>query len=253
MTSPKNTRANANKTKRKLDQIDSQTSPTTQNPAKIPNKTNNMPDDATKQILDMLNKLADQNVNTKKDLMESIQKTNETTLALKQQITDSHNSLKAELIQLVDNMKSDFKADIEAINKKMDSTSGMLSTKVKNVDESMATLHSRVNFMEKDFERLGHLNELKLIGIPVAENEQLTETFTKIAGIIGYDFTNTVNIPVMTRMMSKNRTIGEFVPAPVSSYSHEIHCNTHERGVLQSILSFDTQKGNFNKRSWFFK
>lgn len=141
MTSPKNTRANANKNKRKAKEIESNTSPITQNPAKIPNKTNNMSEDASKQIMEMLAKLANQNESTKKELIDSLQKSNETTLALKQQITDSHNSLKNELTQLVENMKADFKTDINAINKKIEASSEQLNVKVKKVDDYVASCH----------------------------------------------------------------------------------------------------------------
>lgn len=69
--------------------------------------------------------------------------------------------------------------------------------------------------MERNFQGLARINELKLMGIPLSDNENLTELFSKIANIIGYDITNTLNIPSMTRAMIRSKTSGEFVPSQI--------------------------------------
>lgn len=70
--------------------------------------------------------------------------------------------------------------------------------KVNEISDKVANLDTRINNVEKDFLRLSHMNELKLAGIPVTENENLSNVFIKIANIIGYDISNATNIPSLS-------------------------------------------------------
>lgn len=213
-----------NNSKRKSKEIeDKNHSPNTIKPAKIQAtstnikvKSNIMSEDAINKIFAMLEQqkvdFAEvKNQNTNIQLQMNQQK--EHLDALHQQINESNITLKKQIDQVSDNIKTELKKDLDAINIKIDSSNEALTQKVNGMNDSMSNLKSRIIQVENDFDRISHLNELKLIGIPIKEGENLAEIFKQISAIIGFDSSTNTNIPLMSRLYSKNKNTGDSTPS----------------------------------------
>lgn len=66
---------------------------------------------------------------------------------------------------------------------------------------------------EDDINRLKLAADLRLIGFPCVQNENLFESFTKIAAIIGYDTSLHISVPMIERVPIRNRLTGLFTPS----------------------------------------
>lgn len=197
--------------KRSAKQIDTNTSPKTSppsqsDPSKIRNTTGAMSTPDTLQILAMLLQINAQNEGLKSQLDSQQIELRDNTAMLKQQIVESHNIFKTEMTQLVENLKSEFKSEIESIHTKFDESTAKIGEKIVVIDEKLVDFDTRMTHIEKDIERIAHLNQLKLIGIPFTDNENLVNVFTKLANVIGYDITNPSNIPSLARVITRNKT-----------------------------------------------
>lgn len=207
--SPKNQR---NTSKRGAKQLDTNTSPTQLKPPK--KQKSKMSESATNEIMEMLKNINAQNEGLKLQLDAQQKEMKENASLLTKEIENSRNMLKTEMTQLVDNMRLEFKAEIDNINNKIDTSATATAESMNAMNEKFNGLDSKIKYIENDFERLSHLNELKLIGIPTIANENLADTFTKLANVIGYDTTNPSNIPATTRMITRNKITNEMALAP---------------------------------------
>lgn len=192
--------------KRRIQHLQSPTSPNEiEKPAKIQATSNENTEMEYDKIVGLLESIQKQ----QHQFNDTLVKFNDKTDDIKNQIAESHSSLKQEMNQLVDSIKTEFKSELETINRKIDMSTKSFSKKVDEINDTVSTLDERVTHIEKDYERVVRLNELKLSGIPVTENENLLEIFTKIAEITGYDTSNTSNIPSMSRQIVKNKATNE--------------------------------------------
>lgn len=207
--SPKNQRKTS---KRGANHLDTNTSPTQVKPPK--KQKSKMSESATKEIMEMLKNINAQNEGLKLQLDAQQKEMKENASQLSKEIEDSRNMLKTEMTQLVDNMRLEFKAEIDNMNNKIDTSATATADNMNVMNEKFNGLDSKIKFIENDFERISHLNELKLIGIPTIANENLADTFTKLANVIGYDTTNPSNIPATTRMITRNKITNEMALAP---------------------------------------
>lgn len=196
--------------KRKLKQseVTSPKSPSEIQPAKIQSKINNMSTDSTEEILKILNKINDQQNEFKQQQNELKSATNANTDALKL-IAEQNTLIKDEMTQLLNGIKIEFKAEIDKIQNKIDTSSETFNHKVNEISNSISNLEARVEHVEKDHERFSRMNELKLIGVPFIENENLSITFIKLAELLGYDASNTINIPSISRTIKRNKITNE--------------------------------------------
>lgn len=169
--SPKNHRKTRSKM-RSAEQLDSdssptQTSPSNSRPSKVRNQNGEMSTADTAKIVEMLQQINTQNQEIKNQLKQQQDDLQNNTTMLKQQITESQQTLKNEMTLLVKNLKSDFKTEIANINLKIDTSTTAVSNKVIAMEAKIASYDSRIVNIEKDFERIAHINELKLTGIPI--------------------------------------------------------------------------------------
>lgn len=207
--SPKRSQRN----KRKASPTQTSTSPTQINPAKVKAKTRDMTKDTADKIMEMLVSMKDDMQVQKNEFKEALQKSAQNTAELAKQISDSYVNLKNDMSQMVDGLKIEFKADIETLNNKIESTTNSFKQKVDEIHDTVGLLGSRLDSVEKDYNRISHLNELKFVGIPVGDNENLSDVFIKLASIIGYDTTNPINMPSLSRSIIRNRVTNELTPA----------------------------------------
>lgn len=193
--------------KRSAKDLDSPQSPSSIKPNKITTRSRILTKDNMDQIMQMLSEINNK-IETQSNEFKAA------TNDLKTQIATSHDNLKGEMTTLVENMKTEFKEEIATLNTKIDSTTSAFNKKVDVINDTVSQLDSRMNYVEKDHERLSHLNELKLVGIPIAENENLPDIFIKLSNIIGFDASNVSSIPIMSRGITRNRATNEISLTP---------------------------------------
>lgn len=158
-----------------------------------------MSDNSSPEIMNLLTQLHSQMITQKDDIKEIITK----------QISESYNSLRSDMSQMVDSLKAEFKYEIESVNNKIVESSSSFKQQIDQISNTVQQFSSRLDSVEKDYERIAHLNELKLIGIPVTDNENLLEMFMKLADVVGYDMSNATNAPSLTRVLIKNRVTNQ--------------------------------------------
>lgn len=198
---------NKSKNKRsKPDQSSPQTSPTQTKPAKIQAKSRSLSQDSMDEIRSMLDKIAKQQNELKQQQIT-------TTESLKKEINEQNTLMKSEITAIINSMKNEFKAEIATINDKLEASTVSNSKKVDEISDKVDTLNNRINHVEKDFERLSHMNELKLVGIPFSESENLANIFINIANLISYDTSNAINIPSLSRLIIKNKLTNDLQPS----------------------------------------
>lgn len=185
------------RSKRKQQDLSSPPSPTNTQPSKIQSITRNMSNDSCSEIMKMITKLTEQQ--------------NSHFTSLKDSMATQGTQLKNELTQLINGIKEEFRSEIESTNKKIEAATETFSHKIDDTNNLVSSLEARVINVEKDYERLSGMNELKLIGIPISENENLSNIFTNLSKLIGYDTSNTINIPSMARIISRNKLTNEIV------------------------------------------
>lgn len=74
---------------------------------------------------------------------------------------------------------------------------------------------SRIKSVERDFDRVKLLNEVKIIGIPPAENENLDNIFKTLAQFIGFDTSIAIYVPAIQRLPIRDKTSGERTPSKI--------------------------------------
>lgn len=203
------------KTTKKRNKPDSSSppkSPSQINPPKINAKSRKMPKDSNDEILVMLANIAAQQNQLSQQQNELNQQQTANTESLKCQISEQNEMLKNEMTSIINAMKSEFKAEIESINNKIEATNASCVSKVNDISDKVSNIDERMGIVEKDFERLAHMNELKLTGIPFTENEDLLNVFNKVANLIGYDVSISTNIPALSRIVKRNRLTNELSP-----------------------------------------
>lgn len=172
-----------------------------------------MSEDATTKIMDMLSAMRSDMVSQSNEFRNAIQNSELKTAQLTKQVTESYDSLRNDMSLMVESIKTEFKAEIDTLNNKIDATNVTFQQKVVEINDTVAILGKRMDNVERDYERIAHLNELKLIGIPIAENENLNECFMKLANVVGYDVSNAANVPSLTRAFTRDRLTNELTPS----------------------------------------
>lgn len=200
--------------KRKASPTNSPTSPSQLKPTKVKSISRNMSQDAATQIMDLLNVMKNDIQSQREEFRAAIKKTNDNTAELSKQITESYNGLKSDMNQMIDGLQCEFKKELISLNTKIDESSNSFKQQVNEINETVVALNLRMDNVEKDYERIAHLNELKLSGIPISDNENLTNSFMKLANLIGYDVSNPANIPSLSRVIKRNRITNEMTVAP---------------------------------------
>lgn len=73
----------------------------------------------------------------------------------------------------------------------------------------------RIGDTENDLDRLVLMNEVKFVGVPPTDNENLQGIFASIAAFLGFDTSNPTNLPSLVRLSSRDPVSGMLSPSPV--------------------------------------
>lgn len=103
--------------------------------------------------------------------------------------------------------------EVQSIKKSVDE---FKSTIGKDIDEIKNHIHEhtrRLDNTDDDISRLKLATDLRIIGFPYKQNENLFEIFTRIAEIIGYDYSLHIGVPIMDRIPVRNHSTGTLMPS----------------------------------------
>lgn len=123
---------------------------------------------------------------------------------IENKISDSQSSIECKLSDFTTKVNDEvngLKSAISELNSK-------LGTEIETLKEHVTKQNHRIDNSEDDINRLKISADLKVIGIPFKQNENLTELFHKIAAAIGYDISIGPNVPLMKRIPIRNKTTG---------------------------------------------
>lgn len=184
-----------------------ETSPTSRHPQKVPATTNEMSELA--DLKDSIHKMLQSHTESVKQMF-----TKHTTQVDKA-ISELKNDIKTELLQQNEQLRQELKADLNALNTKVNEATGTLAKQIKSVDLAVTSCTNRLNATERDFDRIKLMNEVKIIGIPPASNENLDEVFMKLATVIGFNTSTAINIPTTKRLLIRDKVSGERTPSKI--------------------------------------
>lgn len=110
----------------------------------------------------------------------------EFTGKMQSQLTETITStVQKEVNMLGDQLKADFRTQLDDINSKFDEYKRSFDGKLEAMQAMVDSCVSRTNFSEDDVQRLAKLCELKIRGIPYQVDENLHGLFAHIAQFVG--------------------------------------------------------------------
>lgn len=126
-----------------------------------------------------------------------------------QQIKSSQQLLEDKLTQLESNVN----AEVLSLRSSVDDFKSKINNDIGEVKLCLTQHEQRITNTEDDIERLQRGSDLRLIGFPSVENENLIALFERIANEIGYSTSAQQILPLIERLSMKNRTTGQLVPS----------------------------------------
>lgn len=84
---------------------------------------------------------------------------------------------------------------------------------IDSIKEKLNTHNQRINNNEDDINRLKNMADLRVTGIPYIQNENLMETFEKIAAVLNYDTSASINKPMIERVPIKDKITKAMIPS----------------------------------------
>lgn len=183
---------------------------------KTNNKNNTMPETSLEQILEFMKKIESGQRDMNDKIQANTDAMNNQATALENKIEETYtkvkNELHAEIKKLSDSVEQNMKNQINKMEEKIDQVTKQFNNELtsirKNVSESMNAVEPTKN---DDFDRLLIINDLKIVGIPYKDDENLLEIFMKIASFIGYDTSSPLAIPSFRRIISRSRIAGQLI------------------------------------------
>lgn len=123
-------------------------------------------------------------------------------------------TIKHEMKILGDEIKANLDAQIAQINARIDSMQNDTTAQLNAVRADVFGCTESLKLNEEDTKRISKLNELRLKGIAHTNGENLKDVFLSIAQVIGFDTSNPLHIPEVSRSFIKNRQNNELVQLP---------------------------------------
>lgn len=120
-------------------------------------------------------------------------------------------TIKEEMKTLGDELKANLDTQIDKINTRIDSIQESVNVQLNDVRADIYNCTEKLKLNDEDSRRISVPNELKLNGIAHSTNENLNEIFLSIANLIGFDTTNPLHTPSITRSFIKDRRTNEIV------------------------------------------
>lgn len=129
--------------------------------------------------------------------------------SLSQQIESSRESLESKFNGLENNIN----IEISALKSSVQDFKSSINTDLNDINHQLSNHEQRINNTEDDIQRMKRSSDLRVVGLPVRDNENLLELFEQIAREIGYNVSphaiqSTISIE---RLYMKSRTTGQMV------------------------------------------
>lgn len=140
---------------------------------------------------------------------------NTKTSELKEQLQSTRMELKTEIQQISESIKTEMKTELLKVNEKIDSTTELFEQKIISVNKNVSECIQRIEDSENDLDRLVLMNEVKFVGVPPTDNENLQGIFNSIAAFLGFDTTNPTNLPSLIRLNKHDPSTGALTPSQV--------------------------------------
>lgn len=134
-------------------------------------------------------------------------------------VEDKASALESKLESACNKIKDEFQAELTKFKYSIDFSVKQQITEIKsNFETATKKINDEINLLRAntnvstpqpanadDFDRMMLINDLKIIGVPYNDIENLTDIFIKIAVAIGYDTTQPIAIPQMRRIINRSR------------------------------------------------
>lgn len=130
---------------------------------------------------------------------------------MKQQMETHTQTLKNEIKTMGDEIKANIDCQIAKIHERIDGIQVQVNTQFNAVRADVDRCMEHLDLSDDNNKRITLMNELKLNGINHSNGENLNEFFLSLAKHIGFDTTNPVSLPELTRSFKKHRHSNEFV------------------------------------------
>lgn len=123
------------------------------------------------------------------------------------QIKSSQASLESKFSDLAANLNT----EVNALKATVDELKSQVSDDMVNVNTQLSHHEQRILNTEDDIQRLQRSLDLRVVGFPTKENENLLELFESIAHEIGFASHSASTTPSIERILVKSRTTGQMI------------------------------------------
>lgn len=134
---------------------------------------------------------------------------------MERQMEKQTQAIKNEIKSLGDELKANLEGQIVKNNDRIDEMQEHVNAQLQDVRTDVDKCIEQLDLGEDNNKRIALLNELKLNGIAHRSGENLKEIFMTIAQLIGFDTSNPLHIPDLTRSIIRNRQSNEIILLPL--------------------------------------
>lgn len=161
---------------------------------------------------------------TMNDISELKQLISESKSDIEKKISDSQTSIETKL----NDFKSTFSNEVQSIKSSVDEFKSAIGNDIDTIKIHIQEHSKRLDNTDDDINRLKLAADLRVIGFPYTQNENLFELFSNIASIIGYDYASHISVPLMERIPIRNKTTGVLMPSPTILFHFtSVHIKQH--------------------------
>lgn len=140
--------------------------------------------------------------------MEEIQKFIADSLkGVSSQIAEVQSALDNKITEMASEVSGNVKEEINTLKDSMDSFASNVTSQISLIETKLTTHDERLDNNEDDIERITLLNQLRIVGLPFSENENLIDFFIKLSNAIGYSMESPSSIPSLRRIPSRKNGI----------------------------------------------
>lgn len=123
-------------------------------------------------------------------------------------------TIKNEMKILSEELKANLDSQIDKINQRIESIQESVNVQFNEVRAEIYDCSEKLKLTEEDSKRISVLNELRLKGIAHSRDENLNEIFLSIANLIGFDTTNPLHVPSISRSFVRDARTNEIAHLP---------------------------------------
>lgn len=123
------------------------------------------------------------------------------------------SAVQTEVQALGNELKSSFSSEIARIDQRINDVQQQYVNEIASLRSSVDKCSNQSDNSDDDYVRMTKMNSLKLSGLAHSTNENLHETFTKIAQLISFDVNCPTNVPELLRLTKRTRT-NDLIPIP---------------------------------------